>query len=436
MRIHYLLTIIYLLLSPLLLKAQWIGLSIQSGKENFSVSFINKDIGYVAGGIWQGPPPGVNSTYLYRTTDGTSFLPVFVNSTNTPIQQMKFFTENVGVLKRWQDDVLKTVDAGMTLTQGNFTSSRGNMYKFQAIDSSTYLYYADTSCYYTVNGGNIWNQRMVHFPGAPPVFHFAIYGEFKDLKNGFIWTNLYYPNAPSPYSELNVFTTHDSAKTLTWSYSKKYKGYSSTDAALKMINSNEAILAVGSKLLRTGDFGLTWNTVFVDTDTTSDFYELEAKDQFILAGGYKGRIVKSEDGGQSFVDFDLPSPFYIRDIAIASTKPFVAYVANESATIYKTDVATALNDGPPAQSSRVSIYPNPFSEDVTVYLTIEKVSTVSIDVYSVLGENVVSLQKEFLQAGSHTIQLPFSEQALPPGVYVVKTTIDHSPVISRIVKMN
>ncbi len=405
--------------------------------ENRAISFVNEDVGYVSGGIWQGPPPGINSTYLYKTTDGSIFTPVFQNSTDTPIQQMAFFSENSGLTKRWQDNILKTGDGGLTFTSFNLQSNAGSRYMFEAIDSSTYIYYGDTALYYTTDRGTNWKVRKLVFPGGQKPFNNSYYGSFTDLKTGFIWTHFNYPNASTPYAELNIFTTNDSCKTFKLSYTKKYPYAWSISSNVKILSKTEALLTIGNKLVRTDDFGLTWDTIYTDADTALNFYGTQAKGQYVFVGAYKGRIVVSEDKGKTFKNFNLPVARDVYGISIAATTPtLVAYCITNSDVIYKTSQIVSVDELPADLKPDAQLYPNPFTGDLHVSLTLQKDAAVCMDVYSIYGEKLGSIYNGSLQAGAHVVPISINDQALATGLYMLRITANGaSPLTLRMVKV-
>jgi hypothetical protein len=60
-------------------------------------------------------------------------------------------------------------------------------------------------------------------------------------------------------------------------------------------------------------------------------------------------------------------------------------------------------------------FPNPFHGTTRFYLTLEKPMQVSIDVFDITGQKVMSLNKGLLPAGQHLVSLDAS--LLNPGVY-------------------
>lgn len=69
-----------------------------------------------------------------------------------------------------------------------------------------------------------------------------------------------------------------------------------------------------------------------------------------------------------------------------------------------------------SNSSISTNYPNPFKSATTFNLNLEKAGIVSVEVYSLVGQKVLSLPTREYSAGSHKISLNASD--LKPGIYI------------------
>ena len=65
-------------------------------------------------------------------------------------------------------------------------------------------------------------------------------------------------------------------------------------------------------------------------------------------------------------------------------------------------------------------YPNPFTRQTTVTLTLDAAQPTTIGVWNMLGQQVGSLHRGMLAAGAH--RFVFDADGLPSGVYVIRTT--------------
>lgn len=65
-------------------------------------------------------------------------------------------------------------------------------------------------------------------------------------------------------------------------------------------------------------------------------------------------------------------------------------------------------------------YPNPFNASTTIVFTLENSSQVSIEVYNIVGQRVVTIHNEFLSSGEHSVVWQAQDQ--PSGIYFYLVT--------------
>lgn len=65
-------------------------------------------------------------------------------------------------------------------------------------------------------------------------------------------------------------------------------------------------------------------------------------------------------------------------------------------------------------------YPNPFRDRLTVSFKLKNPSEVNLAVFNLEGRMVKSLKNKFLQAGTHEVLWPVTENELSPGTYIIR----------------
>ncbi|MBK9103642.1 MAG: T9SS type A sorting domain-containing protein [Saprospiraceae bacterium] len=71
------------------------------------------------------------------------------------------------------------------------------------------------------------------------------------------------------------------------------------------------------------------------------------------------------------------------------------------------------------------MYPNPASSAITIALDLKLSTNVTISIYDLTGKEVVFVPKQWLQAGTHNLEVSVDE--LTQGLYEVRIiTGDHS----------
>ncbi|MEY4930246.1 MAG: hypothetical protein RI909_970 [Bacteroidota bacterium] len=88
------------------------------------------------------------------------------------------------------------------------------------------------------------------------------------------------------------------------------------------------------------------------------------------------------------------------------------------------------------KSSDVSMqfYPNPFIDEIRIDYSINEPTTISIELFNVLGQSVKSIQESRSEAGVYQTQIRF--QNLPKGTYYYRASIGQQwPITGKIIKM-
>lgn len=96
-------------------------------------------------------------------------------------------------------------------------------------------------------------------------------------------------------------------------------------------------------------------------------------------------------------------------------------------------ILTGIDDEPvlPSETRLLNCYPNPFNAATTIKFELSSASTVTINIYDILGRKVDSLKPGRQQAGSHDIVWDAGE--LPSGIYFARlTNQDKSEVLKMI----
>jgi mannan endo-1,4-beta-mannosidase len=92
-------------------------------------------------------------------------------------------------------------------------------------------------------------------------------------------------------------------------------------------------------------------------------------------------------------------------------------------------VSTEQSDFLPS-SINVSFYPNPFNPITTLKIFLKTSTSISIELFSVLGKSVMKMEKHGLSLGENYIRLDAGE--LNSGVYLVKITANAEVFVKKI----
>lgn len=372
---------VLLLMCSSVVFAQWTTLAFNTGYQNHAISFINKDTGYVSNGIWQGPPPGINHTKLFKTTNGgNTWLPVVDDYTNTPICQVHFLTENLAIYRRWQDNVLKSRNACSTYSTilnigGSYSGDR-----FQVFDSLNYIFSRNDNIYFTNNGGNSWASKNT---SGFQSFSY-IQSAFYNYKKGFVYGDIFV-STPTTHTEFKLFKTSDSCQSAQLSF------YPQKDNApyggVKFIDSTSAILLYDNVVLKTTDFGTSWDTIYTFSGPETGLSMDIKKNLMVISGNYGSTLI-SQNAGNSFLVGSSPVGG-ILSICIADPDLGIVYGHSQNSIVKMNLLANGLkelNTGP-----FFSFYPNPTSDYLYIHPDLSRSKEFNIEIYNVTGALVKTL---------------------------------------------
>ncbi|MEZ4702063.1 MAG: PQQ-dependent sugar dehydrogenase [Rhodothermales bacterium] len=132
----------------------------------------------------------------------------------------------------------------------------------------------------------------------------------------------------------------------------------------------------------------------------------------------------------------LQAPFNIP--AFGTSEAGELYICGFDGGIYRFVATLGVPVEPevrPVAFALDPIYPNPFSEQVTIPFRIEETATVSLAVYDMLGREVRLLRYTVLPAGSHVEAwdgLDAAGQRVADGAYLVRLRVDGAAIESRV----
>ena len=82
-----------------------------------------------------------------------------------------------------------------------------------------------------------------------------------------------------------------------------------------------------------------------------------------------------------------------------------------------------------------TVYPNPFSNSLTVSATIEKNSRVNIAVFDMSGKKVATLCNDLVPAGQHQWTWNATDGKMQPGIYFIKMVAGNKTAVKKVVLM-
>ncbi len=352
--------------------------------------------------------------------------------------------------------VIRTTNGGTTWTNvtGNMPSSSFGLYTISAIsENEAWVGASDGGVYHTTNGGTNWTFVTMPAPATPfvNVIHFfnqntgfiqgdpsgGVWGYYWTTNAGVNWTHGPAPTATGTEAGWNNSYCALDTGNIWWgtNNTKIYKGslrggftaqttigaYSfgvafcnATTGIATMTTSTPAVSANNV----TVNGGTTWTSGFLPAGIQFGLKAIPGTPYVFMAGARAtgGGIYLSTNYGVNWTSiYTTSTSVYALAFANANT----GWAGASGGSIYKW--AGTLNDinsmltSIPTEYKLEQNYPNPFNPTTTINYSIPKASFVTLKVYDVLGNEVMTLVNENQSANNYTHTVDFS--SLSSGVY-------------------
>jgi photosystem II stability/assembly factor-like uncharacterized protein len=180
--------------------------------------------------------------------------------------------------------------------------------------------------------------------------------------------------------------------------------------------------AVGndSLMLRTIDGGNNWIIETCPYSGNLNVVYFKDEDNGVVAG-YPGVMMTTTNGGISYEPMNSGTSESIEALYVNSEGDIWAFGTNGCIIAYP-QILTGINEMPPlTEHPSLLIYPNPFSDHTLISYNLFNTEDVTVKLYSISGETVMTVFEGVQEKGNHEYQLHNSN--LVPGIYLceVKT---------------
>jgi hypothetical protein len=148
----------------------------------------------------------------------------------------------------------------------------------------------------------------------------------------------------------------------------------------------------------------------------------------INSNGANGVIIKTTDGGNTWLNQECPSASTISNLFILDES--TGWAVGDG--IFKTSDGGGFvsvkeknnNTNIPKQVTLFQNYPNPFNPSTMINYQLPMISYVTLKIYDILGREVKSLINGLQQAGTHSIN--FNGSKMASGVYFYRLQINNN----------
>jgi len=407
--------------------SQWTKLS--SGTTNYlsSVYFVNKDTGYVVGGMGT----------ILKTTDGGVSWNQQNSGTTLTLTQVVFMDDNNGILVGDSGIILKTTNAGQAWLRKN-SGSILPLYSvsFSSLNSGVAVG-AKGIILKSNDGGNIWTRLQtipsygdtlydlnsirfsstnVGYAGGGRYMMSPSYTSImlKTANGGNSWTKIFENSNTDPNNIFSIFPVNDNR---LWGFGLQ--------------QSND----YNPKFILTNDGGNTWTIpgcspampLCNGPNSLSDgIFFTNSNTGYIAAFG---KVYFTIDGGVSWSEqyVDSLNALSIQFDGIFFVNDTIGYVVGQNGSIYKTTNGggiLGINDYS-QKDNDIHIFPNPTSGVFNVQM--RQFEGVQMKIYNVFGE---CIHRQTIKSVNQQIDLSEAKS----GIYFLQLKTSEGTVVKKIVK--
>lgn len=164
-------------------------------------------------------------------------------------------------------------------------------------------------------------------------------------------------------------------------------------------------------------------------------------------GSSSSRVVVTDNNGD-FSTGTLDDGAYTLFVDIPGMHMTSTYTFNVSGTsniigfdftagtdsIHPTNLAIGIKEIKNSKGGSLSAYPNPYSFNSTIVLSMSQADDMKLEVYDLLGAKVATLDKGSKQAGTYTYNFSAKKLNYISGIYFVKVTVGNKTDVIKIIE--
>jgi photosystem II stability/assembly factor-like uncharacterized protein len=423
---HFIKIFIVALLQISFAQGTWIKISQPTFKNLKAIYFIDSLKGWIAG----------DSGVILHTTDGGQNWSYQQSNVTTSIHDLFFLDSLNGWGLTWHQNVfgpvgttfLKTTNGGQTWTTETYPKEFSFFYSILFNDSlNGWICGHPGSILKTRDGGQNWDEVKfynVQFSQFP-IFKIKFFNQnfgigcggvidifgviWRTTDGGEFWDA--FPIGPEPINDFQII---------------------SEDFVFAVGGDYE----YGTAVSHSTDQGLTWNyrTLDIFGIANSVAFRNDKEGWLNLKGERK--FLVTIDSGYTWNEYPLPDSVQPNKIvfvdslcgfAICDSGYILKYVPKKQTKVTEENFWTNLF----SEDFEWGISPNPFNSVTRLNFRIKKSQFIRIELYSILGQKLKTIEDEFLNAGEYSIQL--NESHLNSGVYLIRFSTENKSETKKII---
>jgi len=377
-----------------------------------SVYFLNSLTGWSAG----------NNGVILKTTNGGAVWEQQSSLINNDLKKIYISSLQIGYIIGTSGLILKTTNSGFNWFQQNSGTNNNLTSSSFTGDNTGYVSGVNNTLLKTTNGGLNWNS--ISFEDS--VNYFSIY--FVNNSKGWLSSVKSYSDWPD--SAFIMKTTNGGvnwfSQNTQWIDASPIQSMQFTDS-LNGWCTRQVPTISSSEVLKTTDGGNVW--ISYSPGLNGDNYSLYFVNNLKgWCSGPDNSIYRTNNGGINWVrsnSFHILSFFYR---SIFFTDSLTGWTVGFEGTILKTTTGgvltnfTGSNLEVPPEYNLEQNYPNPFNPVTNLEFTIPNSVFVSIKIYDVLGNEIITFVNERKPPGNFDVI--FDGSNFPSGIYFYDLVVD------------
>jgi len=334
---------------------------------------------------------------IIHTSDGGKSWEIQNSTAQTYILDIHFINKDIGWALKWNDVfpfnsvILKTTNGGTEWTPENYPDNSALMRTIFFFDSLN-GFIGGSHIAYTTNGGSNWTKAIIdsgqlstlpviRFRFLNRLFGYACGGRldlagviWRTTNSGLNWSSV--PISPDEIFDVFIFDSLD---------------------AITLSGDPEGFFGIAN--IKTSDSGFSWSYDELSFFGLSFAVDFRTNEEGWSASGYK--FIFTSDKGDNWQELETPDSSVIYDLQF--TDSITGYAAGENGVILKYSLPPDTTNTSPENFELFQNFPNPFNTTTRIRFNIPELALVTLKVFDILGNEVVTILKEEKTANTYEV---------------------------------
>jgi hypothetical protein len=176
-----------------------------------------------------------------------------------------------------------------------------------------------------------------------------------------------------------------------------------------------------------GEVIIKWQTA---TETNNSGFAVERSQEFVVSSQKNWENIKFVEGNGTTTEvteytyrdkIEKPGTYYYR----------LKQIDFDGTTTFSSEIKVDVNG--PVEIALMQNYPNPFNPSTTISFNLSKSGVVTLKVYNLMGEEIITLVDGYRKSGIYTVN--FNAEGLPSGMYIYQLNTSEKTQVRKMILM-